>query len=226
MGRGPFGAPAQKGVEVLKTETGKQGIARLQRDSADRLQLEPHAPDSILSASALNRETANQPLSPSPNLPMEGSQRSASSEPSKAHLTAISRKKPSVPMRWLADHRLLRGRCLDYGCGRGFDATWFNFQALYDPYYAPDRPKGRFDTVTCHFVLNVIPSRFERLRVLKDIQSYLAENGIAYITIRRDVEREGWTSRGTYQENVRLDLPILYENSKFAIYKLTRRSTV
>ena len=38
--------------------------------------------------------------------------------------TAISRKAPSRPMRFLQEHDLLKGRMLDYGCGRGTDAKF------------------------------------------------------------------------------------------------------
>ncbi len=76
---------------------------------------------------------------------------------SNAYRTAIKRTRPSAPMAKLAEKDLLQGRALDYGCGRGFDAEHFGMEK-YDPHFAPERPTGRFDVITCNFVLNVITS--------------------------------------------------------------------
>lgn len=137
----------------------------------------------------------------------------------KSHLTAITRGgKPSVPMRWLHEARLLRGRVLDYGCGKGFDADFWKL-TKYDPYYFLQVPRGHFDTITCNYVLNVIPSPTERMEVLDRIRQLLAPRGAAYITVRNDTRNlRGWTQRGTWQGQIELTLPVVVSTSDFVIY--------
>ena len=111
--------------------------------------------------------------------------------------------------------------CLDYGCGRGFDADAFGFEK-YDPHYFPQVPEGEFDIITCNYVLNVIPLDGEE-EVVDKIWNLLAPDGVAYITVRRDVKKEGLTSRGTFQRNVVLNFIIEFEKkNQFCIYKLTK----
>ena len=143
---------------------------------------------------------------------------------SKGHLTAISRNKPSVPMRRLDKAKRLEGlRMLDYGCGRGFDADHYSMDK-YDPYYYRDDSifkVGEYDVVTCNYVLNVIESPYERSKTIDNLRILLKKGGQAYITVRRDIKTEGYTKRGTYQENITLNLPILWENSQFCTYVLS-----
>jgi len=84
-----------------------------------------------------------------------------------SHLTAVSRKLPAVPLRWLFKQGRLKGWVLDYGCGKSHKVN----QQLcpmdgYDPFY---RPYGiclaNYYTITCNYVLNVIPDEFERLNL-------------------------------------------------------------
>jgi len=102
------------------------------------------------------------------------------------HKTAIKRSKLSVPMRYLSDHGLLNGRVLDYGCGRGDDAAALDIES-YDPTWQPSKPRGKFDTITCNYVLNVVAPKTER-EIIKDIRSRLRKNGIGYVTVRSDVK--------------------------------------
>lgn len=141
----------------------------------------------------------------------------------KAHLTAISRSKPSAPMARLAKADRLNGRnMLDFGCGKGYDADYFGMDK-YDPYYFNrDLCTGDYDVITCNYVLNVIANQADRDLVIAEIYRLLQENGIAYITVRRDVKTAGYTSKGTYQESIQLNLPILWENSSFCTYMLIK----
>ena len=135
----------------------------------------------------------------------------------KKHITAKERKTPSAPMRYLADRGLLSGHTLDYGCGRGFDAEYYKTHR-YDPYYFPIPIfDNSYDTITCHYVLNVVDKKEEK-EILLNINKLLKESGVAYLTVRRNIEKEGFTSKGTYQRNVILDLPILVSNARFCIY--------
>jgi 2-polyprenyl-3-methyl-5-hydroxy-6-metoxy-1,4-benzoquinol methylase len=116
--------------------------------------------------------------------------------------------------------KLLKGRLLDYGCGKGIDADTYNM-AKYDPHYHSERPHGTFDTITCHYVLNVVNEDTQAL-VIEDILSLLNPNGNAYITVRRDFKEDYISQRGTLQRYVILDLPILLEiNNRYCIYHLT-----
>lgn len=133
-----------------------------------------------------------------------------------SHKTAIARTRPSVPMRWLHSAGLLVGRMLDYGCGRGFDAEAFGMDR-FDPHYYPNRIQGEYDTITCNYVLNVVDDQ-DAERILSRIKRLLAIDGVAYVTIRRDIKTEGYTSRGTYQVNRRINYPVLRETASYAIY--------
>jgi SAM-dependent methyltransferase len=146
----------------------------------------------------------------------------------KAHLTAVSRTKLSTPARYLFLTNKLKGRVLDYGCGRGGDVQ--RLQSMvhgiqgYDPYYKPEMPSGTFDTVMCNFVLNVIPDENERQKVVADILSRLNIGGVAYIAVRNDKEKlNGWTTKGTWQGFVELPYEIIHKTSGYVIYKLTVR---
>lgn len=145
---------------------------------------------------------------------------------SKAHLTAIARKKPSKPVVRLKATGAIVGRTLDYGCGRGADTDYLGCEG-YDPHYRPARPVGTFDTVVCNYVLNVIASESERVAVLRDVQDLLTEDGFAYITVRNDRKAlNGYTSRGTWQGLIVLDLPIRRKCADYVTYTLRKRTSV
>ena len=140
--------------------------------------------------------------------------------------TAIKRNKPSAPMEFLKDSGYLKGQIMDFGCGKGMDADTYKM-SKYDPYYFPvqlERYKDTYDTITCNYVLNVLPKDEEK-KVLKNIQSLLTEEGKAYITVRRDIKKEGITSKKTFQRNVELRLPVVVEKARrFCIYLLTKQT--
>ena len=135
----------------------------------------------------------------------------------KSYLTAIGRKGPSRPMRWLSGHNLLAGRCLDYGCGRGFDADFMKMDK-YDPYYFPAGLGGKYDTITCLYVLNVLSPK-KAADVLGKIGKLLRKGGHAYVAVRRGIGKEGCTSKGTYQRTVRLRGRVLFEDRGCCLYQ-------
>jgi hypothetical protein len=126
-------------------------------------------------------------------------------------------------MRELASLGLLVGRCLDYGCGRGYDAKHYGME-MFDPYYASIMPAGQFDTITCNYVFNVIESNDEIMAVIETIKSKLTDNGIAYIAVRGDVAKDGPTSRG-YQRNIKLNTNLIKVGTT-RIYKITKTMPV
>lgn len=139
-----------------------------------------------------------------------------------SHLTAISRKTLSAPMRHLIENGHIRfgdnKRVLDFGCGRGQDAACLGIDR-YDPHFFPDLPRERPDIIVCSYVLNTLPKSRERV-VLDEIKTLLKPYGVAYITVRRNVKTPGYTSKGTYQRNVRLKLPVVTENANYCIYEM------
>lgn len=143
-----------------------------------------------------------------------------------SYLTAITRTKLSTPSKILLQKGLLKGNILDFGCGKGFDVHYlkdigYNIHG-YDPYYQPNKPNCKFDTIICNYVLNVL-EQYKWQEVISDIKSMLNEDGIAYVTVRRDIKKEGYRKHGkglTYQTNVILDFEKLAENKKYCIYKV------
>ena len=142
-----------------------------------------------------------------------------------AHKTAIRRFRGiSAPMKVLLAHNMIGDstvNCtvLDYGCGRGEDADQLKFQK-YDPYFFPDIPKDKFDIVVCNYVLNVLPVEEQDVLVSK-ILAKVKAGGKAFITVRRDVKKEGFTPKGTFQRNVTLDCPVFFEKKgQYCIYEI------
>ena len=142
----------------------------------------------------------------------------------KSWLTAIRRKSISRPMSYLHSMGLLKGRVLDYGCGHGEDVERLADLGVnihsYDPHLQPDMTRGRFNTITCNYVLNVIDEH-ERLTVLAHIRSLLRKDGVAYITVRRDIQGDYVTKKDTHQYLVFLPAPVQFVKiGAFIMYKL------
>jgi len=131
--------------------------------------------------------------------------------------TAIQRTRAPEPLRWLNNHNLIKGRALDYGSGR---QCWYDM-VCYDPYWRPVKLSGLFDTITCNYVLNVVPQATQR-SVLNKIHRLLRPGGTAYITVRRDIPRAGKQGRGTFQRYIKLGLPSIRRTSGYEIYKMEK----
>lgn len=139
--------------------------------------------------------------------------------------TAIKRTTASTPAKYLNEKGFLKGDKLDFGCGHGKDAETFNMEK-YDLVHHPIFPKKKYDTITAQYVLNVETKNKEK-EILKEIQSLLKKNGQAFITVRRDLKQEGLTTKGTYQRNVILDLPVVYEKKgSFCIYLMKKTDLI
>jgi len=115
--------------------------------------------------------------------------------------TAIHRVGPSGPMKLIAkllspndDKPIItkKTKVLDYGCGRGADVKWLRSKGIkaqgYDLHHQPKMPKGKFDVVTCFYVVNVIPTREERKTMIEDAVSKLKKGGVFVIATRLDSE--------------------------------------
>ena len=140
-----------------------------------------------------------------------------------SHRTAMARKGASAPLKFLESKNLIKGSVLDYGCGKGADhrhlvQSGYTAEA-YDPHWRPIELSGnKFDTILCTYVLNVVDQEAEE-GIINSIEKLLNKGGQAFISVRRDIKRDGPTSRG-FQRSVRLDMDIVKENSGYCIYRL------
>lgn len=144
----------------------------------------------------------------------------------KSHLTAIARKSLPGPTQWLLKKNLLIPRVLDYGCGKAHEINNQHFKADgFDPFYRPDGITGSqvYNTIICNYVLCVLPTDEERREVLRNIQALLLHDGVAYVSVRADTPKKGhgWSSRGTFQAEVNLNLPLIHECRAYRLYSLT-----
>ncbi len=144
-----------------------------------------------------------------------------------SHLTAINREFLSFPAKYLLKHNLLRGKILDFGCGFGSDVKLLAKKSLdvvgYDPYYFPDYPIQKFDTIFCFYVLNVLFSEFQE-EVIMEVAQLLKPSGRAYFAVRRDLKKEGYRKhfvhkKNTYQCLVKLPFESLYHDQFCEIYE-------
>lgn len=132
---------------------------------------------------------------------------------------ATRRETVSKTARFLGEHRLLRGRVLDYGCGFGFDADHFGWEA-FDPYYRQKLPSGRFDTIVCNHVANML-TRDSRRELFRVIQGLLTPQGRAYVSVSRKVPKAGKVAlRKRIQNYVVLTLPSVFRDDELEIYRL------
>lgn len=137
-----------------------------------------------------------------------------------SYKTAITRKSPSIPARYVINKLLPQLRfksILDWGCGKGKDLELFQQAGLktagYDPYFMPHRPRAKFDFGICTYVLNAIQDSFERRRSIANMGSHIKRGGNILVTVRGPSEiynsasENDWkyhldgfiTSSGTFQ---------------------------
>lgn len=144
-----------------------------------------------------------------------------------SHLTVKERQRVSFPVRHLFNQRLIRGRVLDFGSGLGADVDFMHQKGFdvtgYDPYYAPDLPPGKFDTILCTYVLNVLLPE-EQTPVLMAVSELLKPEGRAYFTVRRDIQHDGFRTHiknnvSVYQCNVKLPYHSLLAAKHCEIYE-------
>ncbi len=112
-----------------------------------------------------------------------------------SHLTVKDRQGPSFPVKYLLQKGLIRGDVLDFGCGTGVDVSFLQNKGFsvkgYDPYYKPKYPEGKFDTILCFYVLNVLLPE-EQCVVLMAVSELLKPNGKAFFAVRRDIKQSGY----------------------------------
>lgn len=143
-----------------------------------------------------------------------------------SHLTAKEREKLSFPARQLLEQNRLKGKVLDFGCGHGTDVEFLQEKGIeiqgYDPHYFNQYPSGKFDTIICIYVLNVLLPT-QQSQVIIEISELLKPGGTAYFTVRRDVRYEGYRThkihkKQTFQCNVELTFNSIFKNDFTEIY--------
>lgn len=144
-----------------------------------------------------------------------------------SHLTVKERRGPSFPVKYLLQCGLIQGTVLDFGCGTGIDVAFLRDKGFtvsgYDPYYAPDYPQGKFDTILCLYVLNVLLPE-EQAVVLMAVSELLKPTGRAYFAVRRDIKHSGFRTHvkhgvPVYQCNVVLPYRSILRVSHCEIYE-------
>lgn len=132
---------------------------------------------------------------------------------------AVQRKTVSFAARWLVEHGHVKGRVLDFGCGFGFDADYYGWEA-FDPYYRQAEPSGLFDTIICNHVLNML-TRGSRHQAMERMQELLEASGMAYLIVPRNIPTSGKLAlRKRIQNYVRLSLPSVYADGSLEMYRM------
>ena len=160
--------------------------------------------------------------------------------------TAIKRNYLSRPMKELLKRDLLKGDILNYGCGFAEDNTYLwqehHIQSwAYDKYNQDFKDdfllKEEYDTVTCFYVLNVIPDLNEHEEVIELLRS-IGKN--VYIAVRSDIKAIRptwkydekalgyWTTSNTFQrfydkemiEKLIENVEYIVSNSEMKLFKL------
>ena len=117
-----------------------------------------------------------------------------------SHKTAITRKKWSIPGRWLYEeffkkNKIPLGSMLDFGAGKSIDSKcWLEktgaIAQAYDQFEQPQfpgrgsRPDRKFELVTVIFVLNVVETDQKRIEILNDAMQYVMPDGYIFIATR------------------------------------------
>lgn len=152
----------------------------------------------------------------------------------KSHLTAIERTSLSYPARILLNQKKIVGKVLDFGCGIGKDVELLQQKGYdivgYDPFYFPEFPTEKFDTILCFYVLNVLLPE-EQAEVLMNVSLLLKPNGKAYFAVRRDIQYEGFRihkvhKKETYQCLIKLGYLSIFKNENCELYEYEHYTTL
>ena len=151
-----------------------------------------------------------------------------------SHLTAIERTSLSYPARILLNQKKIIGKVLDFGCGIGKDVELLQHKGIYivgyDPFYFPEFPTEKFDTILCFYVLNVLLPE-EQAEVLMNVSNLLKPNGKAYFAVRRDIQYEGFRvhkvhKKETYQCIIKLGYLSVFKNENCELYEYQHYTTL
>jgi hypothetical protein len=134
---------------------------------------------------------------------------------------AIRRTTVSFGAAWLVEQGHVKGQVLDFGCGFGFDADHFGWNA-FDPHYRQETLEGKYDTITCNHVLNMLTHKNRKQTICK-IRELLTPDGNAFLIVPRNIPKIGKIAlRKRIQNYVVLTLPSIYSDQKLEIYQMGR----
>jgi len=147
-----------------------------------------------------------------------------------AHKTAIYRKRISAPVSFLIrSGKFVKSDCfniLDFGCGHGKDVEVLNsngyFATGFDPHWNnnnKDCLNIKYDAILCTYVFNVLDVEKQK-KLMAKIKNLTKPNGVAYITVRRDIKKDTITKKGTEQFVVNLPLKIIKKTNSYCVYEL------
>lgn len=148
--------------------------------------------------------------------------------------TAKKREKPSLPLRILIAKNLITGKVLDFGCGHGTDVEFLLTKHIdaygYDPYFFPNYPEKKFDTIICFYVLNILLPE-EQAHVIMSISELLRYGGRAYFAVRRDIKKNDFIFNSkynvkTYRCSVTLPFKSIFRNENTEIYEFQHYSVI
>jgi len=135
---------------------------------------------------------------------------------------AIKRTQPSKAATIIAP--LVIGKVLAFGCGYGLDADHHGWDS-FDPYYRSNKLNPPYGNITCIGVVNSL-TRNNRAKVIVQIQSLLAVDGVAYLAVPRNIPRTGKLGiHHSLQNYVILTLPSVFCDEELEIYKLLKPDT-
>lgn len=89
----------------------------------------------------------------------------------------------------------------------------------------PEYPDGKFDTILCNYVLNVL-EHYAQAEVMMNVTNLLSLTGTAFFAVRRDLTEEGFRlhviyRQYTYQCNVWLPFEGLERNSSYELFNIS-----
>jgi DNA phosphorothioation-associated putative methyltransferase len=116
--------------------------------------------------------------------------------------TAISRRKPSRPLKAALKLGAIQGKVLDFGCGKGRDVAELSelgYKVVgYDPNFRPAKPRGKFQTVLMTYVVNVLKAK-QRNLALQAAWGYVKKGGRLIVTARSEREIEEAATKGAWK---------------------------
>ena len=116
--------------------------------------------------------------------------------------TAISRSKPSRPLKAALKLSAVQGRVLDFGCGKGADVAELERLGYkvkgYDPHFQAKLPRGRFQTVLMTYVVNVLQMT-ARNDAINKAWGYVKPGGRLIVTARTTREVDDAAIKGKWR---------------------------
>ena len=132
--------------------------------------------------------------------------------------TAISRKNMEAPLREIP----IKGKVLDYGCGRGQTADREGWEK-YDPNWFPQVVFTNYDTILCTYVANVITKEDDRHALYKSLMMVSGGRATIYLTVRRNIKNTKTQIDIPEEEILSLGYKSFLKKRDYEIYVIGRK---